>query len=103
VLGKCNASRNEIYGIDHNFDASAYTTFDSYDTYVSRALVPRQIVVQEDTRDTETTTTEATTDTATTETTVETDDNPHTDDTTEEADAHVDIIAEHAIVIEVKP
>jgi hypothetical protein len=103
VLGKCNASRNEIYGIDHNFDASAYTTFDSYDTYVSRALVPRQIVVQEDTRDTETTTTGATTDTATTETPAATDDNPHTDDTTEEADAHVDIIAEHAIVIEVKP
>ena len=49
VIGKCNASSNEVYGIDHDFDASAYTTFDSYDTYVSRALVPRQIVVQEDT------------------------------------------------------
>jgi hypothetical protein len=76
VIGKCNASDDEVYGIEHDFDASAYTTFDSYDQYVSRALQPRQILVQEDSaRDTE----------------------------EPVPDPHVDIIAEHAIVIEVKP
>jgi hypothetical protein len=47
VIGKCNASGNNFHGIDHHFDQAAFTTFGSYDEYVTRALEPRkrQIVV----------------------------------------------------------
>jgi hypothetical protein len=47
VIAKCNASGNRFPGIEHNFDASAFTTFGAYDEYVTRALDPkkRQIVV----------------------------------------------------------
>ena len=47
VIGKCNASGNNFHGIDHHFDQAAFTTFGSYDDYVTRALEPRkrQIVV----------------------------------------------------------
>ncbi len=49
VIGKCNASRNELAGVEHNFDASAFTTYGSYDEYVTRSIASRKIVVVEDT------------------------------------------------------
>jgi hypothetical protein len=46
VIAKCNATGNNFYGIEHDFAAEAYTTFD-YDEYVGRSLATRQIIVAE--------------------------------------------------------
>ncbi|HEX9906526.1 MAG TPA: DUF4384 domain-containing protein [Propylenella sp.] len=79
VIGKCNASRNEMRGIEHDFDQSAFTSFGSYDEYVSRALAPRrQIIVTEASGDQDA-------------------------DRTTDPDPHVDIIAEQGVVLDVKP
>lgn len=76
VIAKCNASGNRTRGIDHQFDRSAFTTFDSYDDYVSRAVAPeRQIIVTDDSAD----------------------------GTTGTPDPHVDIIAEKSVVLAVRP
>ncbi len=76
VIAKCNASGNRTRGIEHDFDASAFTTFASYDDYVTRAVDPRrrQIIVTDD-----------------------------SGSTTARPDPHVDVIAEKAVVLQVRP
>ncbi|MGH6925385.1 MAG: DUF4384 domain-containing protein, partial [Propylenella sp.] len=48
VIAKCNATKNQVRGIEHHFEQAAYTTFRSYDDYVTRAIAPRQIAVTDD-------------------------------------------------------
>ena len=48
VIAKCNATKNQARGIEHNFEEATYTTFRSYDDYLTRALAPRQIIVTDE-------------------------------------------------------
>jgi mono/diheme cytochrome c family protein len=85
VIAKCNASRNELAGVEHNFDASAFTTYGSYDEYVSRAIAKRKIVVVEDTGEPAVP-------------------RPRPDAPVGDAyDPHVDVIAEQGVVLQVQP
>lgn len=113
VIAKCNASQNQVRGIDHNFDQATYTTFDSYDDYVTRAVTPRQIVVTDGsgraTESTEQASTDQSTSTDQSASTGQTTGTDYSETTNSEqaqaeaTDPDVDIIAEHSIVIEVKP
>jgi mono/diheme cytochrome c family protein len=86
VIGKCNATSNELHGVEHDFDQSAFTTFGSYDEYVSRALTKRQIIVVEDAGEPAPVP------------------RPRPDaPVTNAYDPHVDIIAEQGVVMQVQP
>lgn len=83
VIGKCNATSDKFNGIEHNYDRSAFTTFDNYDTYVGRSVNARKIAVVEDSTAPKP--------------------KPRPDALVSTYDPHVDIIAEKGVVLQVKP
>jgi len=48
VIAKCNATSERERGIVHDYQSEAFTSFDSYDEYVSRSLSDRAIAVVAD-------------------------------------------------------